>query len=311
MTAITTVTSSGSVELINADLVGRWISFAQVTPASEKSYRKGIKRFAEYCAVNQISTFSRELFINYREYLKSKYSGSTTNLYLTSVKLFCTFLQVEGLLATNPTAHLKGVKIAAGHKKDAMSAADSKNILNSIDTSTLKGKRDKALFGLLLTSGLRTIEIARADIGDIVNYGGKIFLRIQGKGRFAKDAEVRISEGVYSLIQEYLRERGELKDSAPLFASVARRNKGDRMTTTSISRIIKSAMRRAGYNSKRLSAHSLRHSAATLALLAGATLREVQMMLRHSSIAITELYLHETDRLKNRAECLVSAAVGI
>lgn len=311
MKAITTKVSSGSVALINADMVGRWISFSQVTPASEKSYRKGIKRFAEYCAVNQISTFSRELFINYREYLKSKYSGSTTNLYLTSVKLFCTFLQVEGLLATNPTAHLKGVKIAAGHKKDAMSATDSKTILNSIDTSTLKGKRDKALFGLLLTSGLRSVEVARADIGDIVNYGGKIFLRIQGKGRFAKDAEIRISEGVYSLIQEYLRDRGELKDSAPLFASVARRNCGGRMTTTSISRIIKSAMRSAGYNSRRLSCHSLRHSAATLALLAGATLREVQMMLRHSSVAITELYLHETDRLKNRAECLVSAAVGI
>lgn len=311
MTAITTGTSSGSVALINADLIGRWISFSQVSVSSEKSYRKGIKRLAEYCAVHQISAFSRELFINYRDYLKSKYSGSTINLYLSSARLFCTFLQIEGILANNPTAHLKGVKIVAGHKRDAMSAADSKKILNSIDTSTLKGKRDKALFGLLLTSGLRSIEVARADIGDIVNYGDKIFLRVQGKGHYEKDAEVRISTGVYNLIQDYLRDRGELKDTEPLFASVARRNKGGRMTTTSISRIIKRAMRQAGYNSRRLSCHSLRHSAATVALLAGASLREVQMMLRHSSISVTQIYLHETDRLKNRAECLVSAAIGI
>ena len=311
MTAITAKASSGSVALINADLVGRWIAFAQVTPSSEKSYRKGIKRLAEYCAKNQITEFSREMFINYREYLKAKYSGATTNLYLSAVKLFCAFLQVEGILANNPTAHLKGVKISSGHKRDALSAADSKNILNSIESSTLKGKRDKALFSLLVTCGLRSIEVVRADVGDIVNYGGKIFLRIQGKGHFQKNAEVRVSEGVYKMLKEYLCERGEVKETEPLFASVARRNLGGRMTTTSISRIIKSAMRGAGYDSKRLTCHSLRHSAATLALLAGATLREVQMTLRHTSISVTQIYLHEVDRLKNRAECLVSAALGI
>lgn len=311
MTTAMASKAAADVALINSELVNRWIAFAQVIPASEKSYRKGVRRLSEYCAENKIREFSRKMFVDYREFLIQKYSGSTVNLYLTAAKLFCTFLQVEGLLDNNPTEHLKGVKISPEHKKDALSAADTKKILASFDTSTLKGKRDKAMYSLMTTAGLRTVEIVRANVGDIYSFGGKVFLRVQGKGHVEKDAQIRITDGVYKMILDYLNECGEVKDSTPLFASVARRNFGERMTTTSISRIIKTALKVAGYNSRRLTAHSLRHTAATAALLAGATIREVQQTLRHTNITVTQIYLHELDRLNNRAECLAAAAFGI
>ena len=304
---------TGLVKVQNLDfsLVDKWIAFAQVKASSIKSYRKGLKNFASYCANNSIATITRENLISYREFLAGKYSPSTANLYLTATKLFLNFLNLEGYISTNPAQHIKGLKIVAGHKKDSLSVDMSKTILASFDTSTLKGKRDKALYALMVTAGLRTIEVIRANESDIVQKSGKIYLYVQGKGRNEKSECVEIARGVYKLIADYLAERKNLNSDSPLFSSVSRRNFGGRLTTNSISRIIKGYMRLAGYNSKRLTAHSLRHSACTIALQAGASLRQVQQMARHSNIQTTTMYLHDLDRLNNNAESLVADVFGI
>lgn len=298
------------MSLMSPNLIDRWINFAQVTPASVKSYTKGIKRLADYVSSIGAKEFSRQMFVDYRAALIQKYSPSTVNLYLTAAKLFVGFLTQEGFLQVNPTEHLKGVKISAGHKKDALSANDTKKILANFDTTTLKGKRDKALYALMTTAGLRTVEVSRANVGDVIERDGATFLYVQGKGHAEKDSMIRVPDKVFALIREYLNERGDESENSPLFASVARRNFGGAMTTVSISRIIKTALKSAGYNSKRLTAHSLRHSAATAMLKAGATLREVQQVMRHTSIVVTQIYLHDLDRLNNRAECLAAAAFG-
>ena len=116
---------------------------------------------------------------------------------------------------------------------------------------------------------------------------GETVLFIQGKGKTSKGDFVKISEPVMAAIRGYLALRGEVKDDEPLFASTAHRNAGQRLTTRSISGICKQAMIRAGFNSPRLTAHSLRHSAVTLALLAGVSIQEVSQFARHSSINIT------------------------
>ena len=291
-----------------SDLVEKWIGYAQVSASSVKSYTKGIRRLMEYCRAKEIRAISRDSLISYREYLRGKYAVATANLYLTAAKLFLSFLAVEGYLQSNPADRVKGLKVVAGHKKEALSAEMVQSVLNSFETSMVKGKRDKAMFALMATAGLRTIEISRADVSDIVLRDGKYFLLVQGKGHNEKDAAVRISEGVYRLIQEYLKASG---NQQVLFSSVSRRNCGGRLSANSISRIIKKALREAGYNSKRLTAHSLRHTAATVALKAGATLRQVQQVLRHTSIAITQIYLHDLDRLNNNAECMTAAAFGL
>ena len=292
------------------NLADNFLAFAQVKPASVKAYRKGIRNLANFFNSQNIVTPTRDNLVAYREHLAEKYSAATCNLYLTSAKLFFNFLSIEGYIAKNPAEHLKGLKIDnSTHKKDALSADMVKSVLATFDTSTIQGKRDKAIFALMATAGLRTIEINRADIGDIQLRDGKYFLQVQGKGRNDKAESVQIADGVFNLISDYLNSRTDNAEN--LFGSLSRRNFGGRLTTTSISRIVKSALIRAGYNSKRLTAHSLRHTAATVALKAGATLRQVQQVLRHKNIAVTQIYLHDLDRLSNNAECLVANAFGI
>ena len=300
--------TSGSFDF---SLAARWLAFAQVSASSVKAYDKGIKRLQEYFTAHNITTPTRADLVSYREYLGKKYQATTANLYLTAAKLFFGFLAVEGVIAGNPAEHLKGFKISNEHKKAALSAEMTKAVLANFDTSTLKGLRDKAMYALMTTCGLRCIEVQRANVADIEMVSGFYRLRVQGKGHNQKDAAVNIPAGVYNLISEYLKKRGNITADSPLFASVSRRNFGGRLSTISISRITKKSLRESGYDSPRLTAHSLRHSAATTALQFGASLREVQQLLRHTQIGTTQIYLHELDAMKNQASTFAANAFGI
>ncbi|OIL92423.1 integrase [Oenococcus oeni] len=110
-------------------------------------------------------------------------------------------------------------------------------------------------------------------------------------------------------MRAYLKVRGSVEDAAPLFASTSNNNEGGRMTTRSISGIAKSALRRAGFDSSRLTAHSLRHTAATLNLLNGGSLEETQQLLRHRNLNTTMVYLHHLKRAKNQSEARIGNAI--
>ena len=305
------------IEVKDFSLVDRWIQFLQVKPSTEKSYRKGVKNFANFLRgigiINPCSV-ARENVLEYRAYLEKKYkSPYTMNLYLTGAKLFLDFLTTEGFInGVNPAFHIKNFKTSKGHKKDAITPAENKKILQSFDTSTLKGKRDYAIYALAAVCGLRTVEICRARIENLVEgEDGKVFLFVQGKGHDTNDESVHVPTPVMNIIQNYLDARGDVPTDAPLFASLSHRNFGKSISTTTISTTIKNILRRNGINTPRKTAHSLRHGAATAALKNGASLREVQQFLRHSSINITTRYLHDLDRENNPSESLVAGAYGL
>jgi len=183
--------------------------------------------------------------------------------------------------------------------------------LTSVNKSNEKGLRDYAILLLMTTTGLRTIEIQRANIEDLCPLGDYKVLYIQGKGHNEKTDYVKIEPIVEQAINKYLevRGKGSVKCSDPLFASVANRNKGKRMTTRSISRIVKNNMVNAGLNSKRITAHSLRHTAATLNLLSGGTVEETRQLLRHSNINTTMIYVHSLERAFNNSEARIVNAI--
>jgi integrase/recombinase XerC len=166
----------------------------------------------------------------------------------------------------------------------------------------------------MLTTGLRTQSIILANIEDIKPLGDMKVLYYQGKGHEEKADFVKISEPVLKALNRYIETRETAPGcapapSAPLFASVAHRNGGERMTTRSISRIVKNALKSAGLESDRLTAHSLRHTAATLAMTNGATLQEVQQLLGHKSVNITMVYLHTLERTQNSSADRITAAI--
>ena len=289
-------------------LLTRWEAFMDVSPKSKETYRKAVKQFMLYLEENGIAKPDRETIIGWRDSVKADHKPTTAQTYLTAVKLFFRWLEQEGIYK-NIADHVKGVRISTGHKKDYLTSNQSRKVLQTIATDSIKGLRDYAIVGLLLTTGVRTIEVVRADIADLRTLGDDTVLYIQGKGKEEKADYVKIAPQVETAIREYLKARGEVSDADPLFTSTSNNNAGKRMTTRSISAIAKESMIEAGYNSDRLTAHSMRHTAGTLALLNGATPREVQQLLRHSNINTTMIYTHDLDRAKNDSEVKVANAI--
>ena len=277
-------------------------------PKSHATYTRAIRIFIAHLRRHNINEPTREDIISYRDLLKKDHKPSTVQLYITAVRLFFRWTAQENIYP-NIADHIKGAKVDREHKKDYLTAAQVRNVLKAVDRTTLHGKRDYALLTLMFTTGLRTISISRANVGDISTYGNTAALFYQGKGHEDKADAVMIVDPVEIALRDYLKTRGRTNSKEPLFTSIAHRNKGGRMTTRSISRIIKNALISAGYNSDRLTAHSLRHTAATLNLLNGATIEETQQLLGHSNINTTMIYSHALERINNHSEERIAKAI--
>jgi integrase/recombinase XerC len=267
-----------------------------------------VKRFVSYLAERGISQPVRETVVAYRESLKATHKPATVQIYLVAVKLFFRWTAQEGLYP-NVADRVKGSKIARCHKKDYLTTKQVADLLEAIDRSNLKGKRDYAMLTLMVTTGLRTVSVVRADIGDLGVVGDATVLYYQGKGREEKGEYVKLASPVESAVRAYLKDRGEAKADEPLFCAVANRNVGGRMTTRSVSRAVKDRLGNVGLVSGRLTAHSLRHTAATLNLLNGGTLEETQQLLGHASINTTMVYSHALERAKNSSEERIATAI--
>lgn len=285
-----------------------FFDYLDVKPKTLETYKISLRQFFTYLKRKEISKPTRADIIAYRDSLEETHKPTTIQGYLTAIKLFFDYLETIGAYP-NIAKNVKGVKLNRGHKKDYLTPEQIKIILNKMERETLQGKRNYAIFLLMLVGGLRTIEIHRSNIGDIRTIGDSTVLYIQGKGKNEKTDFVKIPLEVEKAIREYLKARGEQQEDLPLFTSNSNNNFEDRLSTRSISKIIKEAMKDSGYNSDRLTAHSLRHTAVTLSLLAGNKLEEVQQFARHSNIATTQIYAHHLDRFKNNCENSIMEAI--
>ena len=282
-------------------LIEAFIGAQDIKAKSKDTYRKALKSFFLFLNGNS-QNITREKILAYKQELISRgLSPYTVSGYLTAVKKL--FEYAESLkLYPNIAKGIKGAKKPKGFSKDALTVEQVKKILRDIDRSSLQGKRDFAILNLLVRTGLRTIEIVRANVEDIRQEGGEALLYIQGKGRDNKDNFVLLTEETLKPIRAYLAERKQVDDKEPLFCSISDRNNNERLSTRSISRIAKANFILAGLNSKRISAHSLRHTAVTLSLLGGATLQEAQALARHSDINTTQIYAHNIERVGKAPE---------
>lgn len=311
MNNVTTICQSGEITVsrsFTTDLFNCWVSYLDAKPKTVETYTRAIRQFKYFLQENSISEPSREDVIAYRECLKENHKPSTTQAYIMAVKLFFQWTEQEGLYP-NVAQHIKGVKLDTEHKKDYLTTKQVMKLLASVDRSNLVGLRNYAILTLMVTSGMRTVEITRANIEDIRTVADFTALFIQGKGHEEKNTYIKVVEPVEDAIREYLTARGTTELTEPLFVSESDRNNGERMTTRSISRIVKEALKTAGFNSDRLTAHSLRHTTATLNLLNGGTVEETQQLLRHTNINTTLIYSHALERAKNKSEERVAKAI--
>ena len=270
------------------------------TPRTKETYVKGVKVFLQWCEKNNVSEITHATLIQYKEDLMENKKASTISMYMTALKKLYKYLETKGI--KNIASDLKGAKQKRNYSKDPLTLDQAKELLKSIDRTTNEGKRNYALIHLLLTTGLRTIEIERANVEDIRNVANNSVLYVMGKGRDTKDEYVKLTYETLKAINEYLATRKIKDNKDPLFISYSNRTNGKRLKTRSIRDIIKKAYRNIGINSDKITTHSLRHTAITLSLIGGTPLQEVQQMARHSNINTTMIYAHNLKRIESNAE---------
>ncbi|BAW87719.1 putative integrase (plasmid) [Limosilactobacillus fermentum] len=231
------------------ELFKRFIVFIDASPNTVRTYKASLRQWFNYLYQVGASNPTPDTVRAYRQHLRDTGKKPTTiQNYIIAVKQFFKWTEDEGLYP-NIAKHIKGAKISHEHKKDYLTSTQARHVLKIIDQSTLKGKRDYAMLALMLTMGLRTIEVSRANVDDIRTQGDAVVLYVQGKGHVEKDAPVRMPGHVESAIREYLKARGATASGTPLFASTSHNNQGKRMTTRSISGIVKQSFINAGYDS--------------------------------------------------------------
>lgn len=284
------------------ELMADFLAAQDIREISRLAYRKGLEKFLYWIAAEGIKQPDREAILKFKAFLKeSGLSANTINSYLVAVKRFFSYL--EGARKyPNIAKDIKGLKQPKGHLREALTVSQIKDLLAQFDTSTLQGKREFAIVNLMARTGLRTIEVVRANIGDIKQEGGEALLFVQGKGRDSKDSFVLLIEKTLKPILAYFKARGKTKAKDPLFTSLSDRNKGQRLTTKTLRNLIKEKLRDINVDNPKLSAHSLRHFFATQSLKGGAPLIQVREAMRHTSIETTEKYLHNIDRIEQGAE---------
>jgi len=287
-------------------IVDNFIASQDVAKPSRATYSRQLKQFASWLTetgrVEALNTLQRQDILAYREHLLGLgKSANTVAGYLNSVRKFFEWLEAEKIYP-NIARGVKGTRKAKGFRKDCLTQGQIREALASIDRGSLEGLRDYAIFNLLVRTGIRTIEVVRAQVGDLRQQGGEAVLWVQGKGRDTKDDFVILIDETLRPLREYLSTRGNLVDTDPLFASISDRNSGEGLTTKSIRRIVKSILRGVNLNDKRLSAHSLRHTAISLSIKGGASLEQAQAMARHTDPKTTMTYFHNAARIESGAE---------
>ena len=309
LVAVNSKELSRSSSVLSSNVLNRFYSYLDVAPVSIRSYSSGIRQFMKYITAERISQLNRENVLQFKKALIAEgRKASTVALYLTAVRRFFSWCESEGLYP-DIAAGIKSPKQDKGHRRDALSAVQLKACIAGMSRNDEQGLRDRAMFLLMACCGLRTVEVIRADLADVQQLQDTAVLWVRGKGRSDKAEFVKLTAELVQAIREYLSARGQVSGDMPLFASTANRNKGGRLTTRTVSAVAKRAMVQAGYNSRRLTAHSLRYSAATLAIQAGMPLQEVSEFLRHSNISVTMIYVHSLNRLQSKCESAVAGAI--
>lgn len=294
--------------MVTDDLYTRFISYLDASPKTVQTYSGAVRQFIKYMALNGISQPTREDVLSFREWLKEGHKATTIQNYIIAVRLFFQWTEQENLYP-NIAQHIKGAKLTKEHKKDYLTSTQIKSIMSDIRRDTPQGRRDYAIFALMVTGGLRDIEVHRANIEDLRTLGDSTVLFLQGKGREERAEYVKVPAEVERAIRASLSDRKDTDGSQPLFTSMSNNSKGGRISTRSISGIIKSCLVQAGYDSSRLTAHSLRHTAVTLSLLGGNSLQEVQQFARHANISTTQIYAHNLERANNKCESTIAKAI--
>ncbi|MFG3438353.1 tyrosine-type recombinase/integrase [Nonomuraea sp. NPDC047897] len=297
------------------DLTKAWLlSFD--SPHTRQAYRRNINRWFAFCEQTGLDPLEArkphgDVFTRwFVETAPRPPKPKTVAQLLASVSSWYDYLHEAEAIEANRFKKTKRPKIPRKHSETiALTKAEARDLLRAADADHGRERlRTAALIRLLLQVGVRVSEVVNAQIDDLGFARGYRTLRVTAKGK--KPLIRRLPGETTHALDAYLAERArlagvELRDlRGPLFAT----SSGRLWDRSKAFELVQRIARQAGIASK-VSPHTLRHTYASLAEEAGATMREIQLDLGHADVSTTEIYVASRDRLEKDTSQLVASVL--
>ncbi len=285
-----------SINPINDSILSDFLQylahFKQYSNHTLSNYKRDILKFAEYAKKNtlNLNRFTHKDCRNYlRDLQDNAYSTATIHRKVAALRSFWTFLCQTHKASKNPWKDTLIPK--KSHKlPTTLSENEMANFLNELPTETNIDTRNKALYELLYSTGLRVSELVNINLSDI-QYDAHT-IRSIGKGnteRLVLFSDTCKHHLLY--YQNNIRPHWITRPTEALFLNT----KGQRLTQRSVQRILKNATKKQGIE-KIVTPHTLRHSFATDLYNGGAHLRAIQELLGHKQLSTTQIYTHISNK---------------
>lgn len=284
-----------------SEIVTEWLENIDVKEITRKNYNRKISLWFRWLHANKIDPRSAQTkhVIAYKDHLiKTHHSSFTANGYMIVIKLFYNYCAAKRY-CDNIAQNVKSGFRMTGKNKIPLTMDQARALLQSVDVSTVKGKRDRLMIALMLFNGLRTCEVERINIEDVGTREGVPVVYLQRKGKVDKNDMVVLHQKAVEYFEDYVSERDfDCKD--PLFISHRDCDRGKvvRINRQTIARMVKQRLRKIGIDDKKISAHSLRHTFGSLLVEQGIDMEDIRELMGHSSTMVTKIYVELVQQRK-------------
>ena len=283
-----------------------------------KTYSSRVYQFLSWCRERELypALVRKDNIQEYRKHLvDGEKTSPTIRLSLLAIKHFYTACLTQKLVKDNPVVGVKAPRERreVGSTINYLSLEELQQIFDRIaptlkirgdKTAQVQVLRDRILLGCMALQGCRSVEMYRANLGDISESYGQHYLRLDGKNSI-RTAILRpdLAQEVVEYRQARVQSGEEVNADRPLFISLSNCRYGQRLSRSGIGHVVDSYLEKCDLKhtdlERSLSPHSLRHTAGTLALRNGSDLREVQDFLGHSDPKTTAIYTHVLNSQEN------------
>jgi site-specific recombinase XerD len=304
---------------------------------TRRAYHAAWREFLAFCERQPWDATRTDVARWVEELRKQRLSEATINQRVAALSSFYEYCRDEyevvnpdgrraALHDSNPAASKSlRTKVNPYGKASYLDVSEARALLRAIPKDSVQGLRDYALFLFYLSTGRRNSEARMLRWGDFEKSGGKIYYRWSGKGK--KNKRFECPKTVYEVMLAYLRAAGRLEgmrdedyiftalnDMAGRFPQVEAETWNPHAQPLSmrfVGSLLKKYCRRAGLDATKIHVHTLRHTAAMLRKEAGAGVEDICQFLAHSSLAITQIYLHEVEGHADTHWVKVEALLGL
>jgi integrase/recombinase XerD len=274
---------------------------AQIENAGTRAaYLNAVNQFFHWCDSNgfRLESISPTIAATYVRLLSTRLSAPTVKLHLAAIRMLFDWLVISHIVDFNPASSVRGPKYAAKKgKTPVLDPKEARTLLDAIDTATLKGKRDRALIGVLTFSFARISAALGMNLGDFYSQGGRKWFRLHEKGGKLHDVPA------HHLARDYLEDylaAGQFgtDEQEPLFRSF--NSKGEitrnRFDRSDARRMIVRRAEEAEIQTN-ISCHTFRATGITAYLLNGGSLEHAMRIACHESARTTKLYDRTSDQV--------------